>query len=344
MPTVLCFNPGSNSLKFDLVETIHAQERASQGRRLLTGNLENIGEETHIEVREGNKKLADEKLPAGDFAAGTLAALRTIDRLNLAKPDLAAVRVVHGGQDFERAVALDNEVIQRIEDRSELAPLHNANAIQVFRAIREHNDALRIAAAFDTAFHHSLPEVAWRYPLDLELADRLNIRKFGFHGLSHRYQLEQFCHLSEIAIASASVITTHLESGSSVCAIRNGKSVETSMGFTPLEGIMMGTRSGSIDPAVLPFLMRHEGISADDALNLLEKHSGLLGVSGRSLDTRILRKNRDARSQLALAMYAYRVRATVGAYLAVLGDAQAIVFGGASARIRLKFAGPYFKD
>jgi acetate kinase len=328
MPTVLCFNPGSNSLKFDLVETTRAQVMASQGKRILTGTIENIGRETTLEIREDDKNLAGEKIPAGDFADATQAALGAIAKLNHGRPDLAAVRVVHGGDDFEHAVTVDDDVIRRVEERNELAPLHNPNAIRVIRALREHDDSLRVTAAFDTAFHHSLPEVAWRYPINLEIADRLKIRKFGFHGISHRYQLEQFCHLSDTPIDNANVITTHLESGSSVCAIRNGKSVETSMGFTPLEGIMMGTRSGSVDPAIVPFIMRHECISVDDALNVLEKKSGLLGISDQSLDTRVLRKNQDRRSQLALEMYAYRVRATIGAYLAVLGDARAIVFGG----------------
>ena len=215
--------------------------------------------------------------------------------------ELAAVRVVHGGDAFGSAVVLDDHVPLEIEARSELAPLHNPNALQVIESVRRRKPALPIAVAFDTAFHHSLPERAWRYPLDIELADRYKIRKYGSHGISHRYLLEQFAYLSGRA---------------------------KSMGFTPLEGLMMGTRSGSIDPAILPFLMRKENISADEILNVLEKKSGLLGVSGVSQDTRILRKRTDAASMLALEMFGYRVRQMVGAYLAVLGDAQAIVFGG----------------
>lgn len=331
MPNVVCFNAGSNSLKFDLIATAASQSRAGEGKRLITGSIDNIGKDTSIEILNGSETVYSEKLPAGEMCTMTQTALKALANLSdpaLPKPDLAAVRIVHGGADFTRAVEVNEQVKRKIEARSELAPLHNPNALQVIRAIGEHDGKLRIAAAFDTAFHHAIPEVAWRYPLDLKMADRLGIRKFGFHGISHRYQLEQYCHLTGTPIDKATVVTMHLESGSSLCAIRNGTSVETSMGFTPLEGLMMGTRSGSIDPAILPFLMRHESLSADEALNLLEKKSGLLGISGTSLDTRILRKNHDDRSRLAMDMFAYRVRSGVGAYLAVLGEAQAIVFSG----------------
>jgi acetate kinase len=279
-------------------------------------------------ILRGSEKVYDERLSASDFADSTKAALEIIDKLNFPKPNLAAVRVVHGADKFEHAVEVNDDVIDKIEVLKELAPLHNPNALKVIRAIVEHSSKLRLAAVFDTAFHHSIPEIAWRYPIDFEMANRLNIRKFGFHGLSHSYQLEQYCHLTNAVKEKTTIITTHLESGSSVCAIRNGKSVETSMGFTPLEGIMMGTRSGSIDPAILPFLIRHENLSSEEALNVLEKRSGLLGISGQSLDTRILRKNTDDRSRLALQMYAYRALATIGAYLAILGEADAIVFAG----------------
>ena len=325
MPLVLGFNPGSNSLKFDLIETSSSQSRAGGGRRLATGTIDDLGKDTSIEITRTGEEPHTEKLKASDFEAATKAALEGIEKLGFSKPDLAAVRVVHGGDQFQRAVRIDNQVLDKIEALKELAPLHNPNAIKVVHAIRQHNDKLPIAAAFDTAFHHTIPEVAWRYPIDKDLADRLTIRKFGFHGISHRYQLEQFCHLTNTPIEEATIITTHLESGSSVCAVRNGKSVETSMGFTPLEGLMMGTRSGSVDPAILPYLMRHENISAEDALNVFEKKSGLLGISGRSLDTRKLRVNPDERSRLALQMYAYRVRATLGAYMAILGEVRGIV-------------------
>jgi acetate kinase len=328
MSLVLCVNPGSNSLKFDLIQTQPAQLRAGEGTRFITGFIDDVGKDTSIVVMRGEEELRRQAVDASDFKAAMGLVLEVIEELNLPTPDLAAVRVVHGGNDFQQAVEVDEEVLKKMEARSELAPLHNPNALETICSIRERGKTLPIAAAFDTTFHHTIPEVAWRYPLDLEMADRLNIRKYGFHGISHRFQLEQFCFLTGSALEDATIITTHLESGSSVCAIRDGKSVDTSMGFTPLEGLMMGTRSGSVDPSILPFLMKHEKLSSEEALQLLETKSGLLGISGHSLDTRVLRKNRDARSRLALEMYAYRVRAMIGAYLAILGESNAIVFAG----------------
>lgn len=340
MPIVLCLNPGSNSLKFDLVETSANQPRASAGKRLVTGGIDNVGKPTEIEITRGTETLHKEPVPAGDYGAMTTAALDALDKLGLPKPDFAGVRVVHGGSDFTQAARVDDEVLQKIEARAELAPLHNPNSIKVVRAVQQHGSALPVACTFDTAFHHTLPEIAWRYAIDYDIANKYGIRKYGFHGLSHRYQMEQFCHLSGTPLQEASIVTTHLESGSSVCAIREGKSVDTSMGFTPLEGLMMGTRSGSIDPAIVPFLMEHENFSAQEALSFLEKKSGLLAISGQSLDTRILRKKTDDRSLLAMAMYAYRVRAMIGAYLAVLGDARAVVFSGGIGENTPEIRGP----
>lgn len=183
-----------------------------------------------------------------------------------------------------------------------------------------------VAITLDTAFHRTLPEIAWRYPIEREIADRHGIRKYGFHGVSHRYMLERYAQLTGKASADLSLITLHLESGSSACAIRKGQSVDTSMGLTPLEGLMMGSRSGSIDPAIVEVLMRKEQMDVQAALELLNKRSGLLGIGG-DLDTRVLAKRDDVAARLALAMFSYRVRLMVGAYLAALGDAEAIILG-----------------
>ncbi len=334
MPIVLCFNPGSNSLKFDLIEMKPNAPRASDGTRLLTGVIDDIGKETSLEVFDKKDKILSKKMNGGDFAQASQYALDALDELKgralpcLDAIGLAAVQVVHGGEVFTHAVRVDDGVLHEIDLRSELAPLHNPNALRVIEVIKQKRPSLPIFAAFDTAFHHTLPEHAWRYPLEPSLADRYGIRKYGFHGLSHRYLLEQYAHLSGRTKEEVSIVTMHLESGSSAAAIDHGRSVDTSMGFTPLEGLMMGTRSGSIDPAIVPFLMKKEELSAEKTLDLLERKSGLLGVSGVSLDTRVLRRREDARSRLALEMFGYRVRQTVGAYLAVLGNAQAIVFGG----------------
>jgi acetate kinase len=334
MAVILCLNSGSNSLKFDVVEIDSRAKRASEGIRFLTGSIDDIGKKATLEVLREGKKLLSKKLKNSDISAATESVFDALEQLKenslpaLGRIELVAVRVVHGGDAFSSAVFLDDHVLREIEARSELAPLHNPNALKVIESVRRKKPSLSIAVAFDTAFHHSLPERAWRYPLDVELADRYKIRKYGFHGISHRYLLEHFAYLSGRPKSKSSIVTMHLEGGSSVAAIQSGRSIETSMGFTPLEGLMMGTRSGSIDPAILPFLMQKENLSADEVLNVFEKKSGLLGVSGVSQDTRILRQRTDPSSMLALEMFGYRVRQMVGAYLAVLGDAQAIVFGG----------------
>ena len=192
---------------------------------------------------------------------------------------------------------------------------------------KEEPDVARMVT-FDTAFHRTLPEVAWRYPIERETADRQGVRKYGFHGLSHRYMVEQYAATVGKKPEECTVVTLHLESGCSAAAIRDGRSVDTTMGLTPLEGLMMGSRSGSIDPAILPFLMRREDKSADEILTLLNKKSGMLGIAGGSLDTRVLEKRNDDAAKLALEMFSYRVRLAVGAYLAALGNAEAVIFGG----------------
>ena len=331
MPTVLCFNPGSNSLKFDIVEVSTGIARASQGSRLVTGMIENIGKKTSLEITRGEEKVFSKEIEAGDFSSAASVVLHSLSEAaqdEVSKVNLVGVRVVHGGNRFAGAVEFDEGVRRQIEEREELAPLHNANSLKIIDAVQRWQPSRRIVAAFDTAFHHTLPERAWRYPIDRETAERHGIRKFGFHGLSHRYMLEQYAHLAGRRKEEATLVTMHLESGSSMTAIEQGRSVETSMGFTPLEGLMMGTRSGSVDPAILPFLMKRDCLSAENALEVLEKRSGLLGVSGVSLDTRELRRREDANSRLALEMFGYRVRQMAGAYLAVLGGAEAMVFGG----------------
>lgn len=331
MPTVLCFNPGSNSLKFDVIAMPDHALRAGEGCRLIAANIDNIGKDTKIEVYREKEKILARTMQTSDFPSATAAGLQVLAEVassDESSIDLAAVRVVHGGNAFTKATWFNASVRDEIAAREELAPLHNINSLHVIGAIQQSRPGLRIAVAFDTAFHHTLPERSWRYPIDPKLADKHRIRRYGFHGLSHRYLFEQYAYLTGRPMEEINIITTHLESGCSITAIQNGHSIETSMGFTPLEGLMMGTRSGNVDPAILPFLMKHEELSADDALDILEKRSGLLGISGVSLDTRVLRTRKDQASKLAMEIFSYRLRQMVGAYLAVLGSAEAIVFGG----------------
>lgn len=328
MPTILALNPGSNSLKFDLVEIAQDQTRASQSTKLLSGTIDDIGKPTRLLLTQGGKQIAERGGNFADFSAATEQVLAALAETDHARIETAAVRVVHGGDAFQSAVPFSEDVRKEIRRREPQAPLHNANSLRIIDVLLAKAPDVSVKVAFDTAFHQTLPEHAWRYPIPRDLADQHGIRKFGFHGLSHRYMLEQYAHLTGKRPGDVSAVTLHLESGSSAAAIQNGRSIDTSMGFTPLEGLMMGTRSGSVDPAILPFLMQAESLEAEEALTLLEKKSGLLGISGVSLDTRILRKRNDDASRLAIKMFGYRVRHFVGAYLALLGDAEAIVFGG----------------
>jgi acetate kinase len=224
---------------------------------------------------------------------------------------------------------VDATVEGEIEALQRFAPLHNARALEVIRALRKHAPEMKIAAGFDTAFYRQMPEVAWRYPLAPELADQHGIRRYGFHGFSHRSLLERYALETKRPLEEIRLVSLHLESGCSATAIRDGVAMENSMGLTPLEGLMMGTRSGSVDPALVQVLVEQAGMEVTAALDVLNKKSGLLGVSGVSLDTRVLMKRLgEPRVRLAMELFCYSVIKQVGAYLAALGGAEAIIFGG----------------
>ena len=337
MDRVLIFNPGSASLKFELIEAERGQPTAAAGRKLLGGSIEKIGKDAELLIfGAAGETVRTEPVRVSNMAEGTGAALGWLRGQKvggggnpLEGLTLAGVRVVHGGGRYTRAVRVDAEVRRAIEELEELAPLHNQSSIAILDALQSELDDVPRYVTFDTAFHATLPEVAWRYPIERAVADRHGVRKFGFHGLSHRYMLEGYAAAVGKPRKDCSIVTMHLESGASVCAIRRGVSVDTSMGFTPLEGLMMGSRSGSIDPAIVPYLMRKEGVDADAVMTILNKKSGLLGIAGGTLDTRELVKREDEAARLAMEMFSYRLRQWVGAYLAVLGEeAEAIVFGG----------------
>ena len=333
MPIALVFNPGSNSLKFELVELDLKQPFAGEATRLASAVLDGIGKDTKLAVLKNGKTISSEKADAVNMSEGTRVAidwLRKSDQTGRALKRLGfiGVRVVHGGPDFAAATRLTPEVRQKIEAMEDLAPLHNQGSLDVLDAVAKELPEVPAFVTFDTAFHRTLPEKAWRYPIERETADRHAVRKFGFHGVSHRYMLELYARTVGKRPEECTIVTLHLESGSSACAIQHGRSVDTTMGLTPLEGLMMGSRSGSIDPAIVPYLMRKEEKSAEDILTLLNKRSGLLGVAGGTLDTRELVKRDDDAAKLALSMFSYRVRLAVGGYLAALGDAEAVLFGG----------------
>ncbi len=326
----LVFNPGSNSLKFEWIVLDEQVRIAADAHSLVQGTIDGIGKQPTLTAAVHGEPQPQQPCEAADMQAAVRAAFAWLRSQKDVpqKPAFAGVRVVHGGALFHHAMPCDDAVRKGIASLEELAPLHNSSSLAVLQALDAELPGTPAYAAFDTAFHTTLPEKAWRYPIHCETADRHGIRKFGFHGLSHRYMLERFSRLAGKPKEELSLVTLHLESGSSACAIANGCSADTTMGLTPLEGLMMGTRSGSIDPSVVPLLARKEGKSADEVLTLLNKQSGLLGIAGGSLDTRELCKRDDDAAKLALAMFSYRVRAAVGAYLAVLGRVDAVIFGG----------------
>jgi acetate kinase len=270
--------------------------------------------------------------------------------------DIHAVghRVVHGGEQFTESVLMSDAVLRGIEDCIDLAPLHNPANIQGIVATREIlGKDLPQAAVFDTAFHQTLPDHAYLYALPYQLYRRHRLRRYGFHGTSHRYVAYRYRTIKNIPRDQVNIITLHLGNGCSIAAIKSGNSVDTSMGLTPLEGLVMGTRSGDVDPAIVEFICSKEGLSIHEVESIFNKQSGLLGISGLTNDMRELiaeaDENDDRRARLAIEIFCYRVRKYIGAYLAAMNGADAIIFTGGigenSARIRssictdLAFAG-----
>ncbi len=249
--------------------------------------------------------------------------------------DIEAVghRVVHGGEAFTQAVRIDDDALHHIEQLSNLAPLHNPFCVAGIRTLQQAlGETVPMVAVFDTAFHDTLPEHARTYALPLEFAKKTGIRRYGFHGIAHASLAEGYARFARQPLQRSRLLTLQLGNGCSISAIAQGHSVETSMGFTPLEGLVMGTRSGDVDPAVVCHLMKHHAMNAAEVEQLLNEQSGLLGVSGRSSDMQVLLKavneEQDKRARLAIEIFCYRIQQYIGAYLAVLHGADAIVFGG----------------
>ena len=330
---VLVLNPGGNSLKVEVVSCAPKQQLASEGKKLASVILEGIGNDPCMSVLQGKETIHTQPAPAKDLseaAHSIFSWLEEEEHISLDDIDCIGVRVVHGGTRFSAATRVTDDVEREIHGFERLAPLHNKSSLELISPIRGRFPGVPLYAVFDTAFHRTMPEVAWRYPIPADMADRHGIRRFGFHGTSHRYMMERASGLLGKDPRNVNLVTMHLESGCSATAIAKGKSVDNTMGFTPLEGLMMGTRSGDIDPALIPFLVREEKIEIDDVMAVLNKKSGLLAISQKSLDTRVLMKEygKDPRATLAMDMFAYRLTKAVGALLCALGGADAIVFGG----------------
>jgi acetate kinase len=249
--------------------------------------------------------------------------------------DIGAVghRVVHGGERFTRSTLIDDEVLRELEATFELAPLHNPHNLRGIRAARAAlGPEVPQVATFDTAFHHTMPEQAYLYALPYQYYRRYRVRRYGFHGTSHRYVAHRYRRLTGRSREETRIVTLHLGNGCSACAIAGGDSVDTSMGFTPLEGLVMGTRSGDLDPAILDYVAGKEGLSLPQVESVLNTQSGLLGLSGLTADMRELlaeaAEHDDRRARIAVDVFCYRARKYIGAYLAALGGADAVVFTG----------------
>lgn len=340
---ILTLNAGSNSLKFEIVAAEPAAgadvSEIRFGSSLIAGAYDDIGKERSAFSLQQNKRVTDkEEIEIRDHGHATELLFEWIKRggarehgiRNLANVEQIGHRVVHGADLFDGPARLTGEVVRQIESLEDLAPLHNASALEVIHAAQAQvGDRLPMIAVFDTVFHRTIPEQAAFYPLPPDLTRRNKIRRYGFHGISHRYLMIRYAQITQRPLNKVNLITLHLEGGSSAAAIQGGKSIDTSMGFTPLEGLMMGTRCGDIDPAIVTYLARKESMDAARIEKFLNKECGLLGVSGISADTRELCKHlSEDRVNLAVNLFCYRVRKYIGAYLAALQGAEAIVAGG----------------
>jgi acetate kinase len=330
---VLVINSGSSSIKFRLVEVLAEPTGVLTTRpALLQGAVQGIGSVASFEVTEQNAGRSSTTLEVRDHAQ----ALRVLlDRLSSVLGEIEAVghRVVHGGDQYVAPALITEQVEAGIDALSELAPLHNPACLAGIHAARAVlGSTLPMVAVFDTAFHQTMPEVARRYALPAELADRYRIRRYGFHGSAHASLAHGYAAGTGNPLQQLRLITLQLGNGCSIAAIAQGRSVETSMGFTPLEGLVMGTRSGDVDASIVSFLCEREKVEAAEVERWLNERSGLLGLSGRSSDMRELlravEQEQDKLAEFAIDLFCYRARKYLGAYLAVLGGADAIVFGG----------------
>jgi acetate kinase len=341
---ILVLNAGSATLKFQIIATDADRIANDRDTVLLRGQIERIGGEAVIVVRRpgfGATWQSDTlAAPLRDMreAVEWLVSFATSPGSGTglsSRGDVHAVghRVVHGGEEFRASVLIDDAVERAIGSMIELAPLHNPHNLRGIEGVRAAlGPGVPQVAVFDTAFHQTLPEHAYLYAIPYPLYRRHKVRRYGFHGTSHRSIAYRYRTLTGQPRERVNIITLHLGNGCSACAIKAGMSVDTSMGFTPLEGLVMGTRSGDLDPALLDFVAAKEGLSLSQMEALLNNQSGLLGVSGLTNDMRDLlaeaEEHQDRRAQLAIELFCYRVRKYVGAYLAALNGAQAIVFAG----------------
>lgn len=326
---VLVINSGSSSLKYQFIDMTNESV-------LAKGVCDRIGLEQsflkHSKIG-GNTVVIEKDLYNHKLAIKEVISALTDDEIGVIKDmkEISAVghRVVHGGERFYKSVIIDDEVKEAIEKCSELAPLHNPSNIIGIDACRQIMPDVPMVAVFDTAFHQTMPRHAYIYALPYEIYEKYGLRRYGFHGTSHKYVSERAAKMLNKPIEELKIVSCHLGNGASICAVKYGKSIETSMGFTPLQGLCMGTRSGTIDPAVISFLMEKEKMTVKDISDFLNKKSGVLGVSGVSSDFRDIQEAAESgndRAKLALDIFCYRVKRFIGDYIAIMNGVDAVVF------------------
>ena len=328
---ILVLNCGSSSVKYKLLDMTSKEVLGS-------GGVEKIGMKGSFlkhTKQNGEKVILEgevlEHQLAIEYILGVLTSTKHGCIKNMEEIDAVGHRVVHGGEKFNSSVVITDEVIRNIEACIEIAPLHNPPNLAGIFAISDLLPQIPQVAVFDTAFHQTMPEHAYMYGIPYSLYKKYGIRRYGFHGTSHRYVSRRACEFLGLDYNKTKIITAHIGNGGSITAIENGKSVDTSMGFTPVEGLMMGTRSGDVDLGVVTYLMEKEMISTSATTTLFNKHSGVLGVSGISSDMRDIEKaisEGNQRAKLALGMYEYRIKKYIGSYAAVLNGFDVLVFTG----------------
>ena len=352
MPIIIAINAGSSSLKFQLLdmptEVVTAKGQIERiGLSDSTFTLKSDLEKTEIEQPIKDHAEAVELLLDMLIQKGTVKSFDEIDGVGH--------RVVHGGEVFSDSVLITDEVLEKLETLSHLAPLHNPANLVGIKEFKKALPSVPAVAIFDTAFHQTMPESSFLYPLPSEYYEKYGIRKYGFHGTSHKYVTQRAAEILNRPLETTRLISCHLGNGASIAAVQGGNSLDTSMGFTPLAGVTMGTRSGNIDPALIPYIMEQTGKTVEEVLNVLNKESGMLGMTGFSSDLRdieIEASKGNKRAQLALDVFADRIHKYIGSYAARMGGVDAIIFtagiGENSDVIRemvmegLEFMGVYF--
>ena len=326
---ILVLNCGSSSIKYALYDM--------DSKTVMTsGGAERVGLDgafVKVKLANGEKKQVMHDIPEHTEGVKFIFSLLTDPEIGVIKDlkeiDAVGHRMVHGGEKFNKSVLLTEEVLKVFEECTDLAPLHNPANLKGVRAVQELMPGLPQVGVFDTAFHQTMPKEAYMYAVPYELYEKYGVRRYGFHGTSHRYVSQRVCEFLGVKPEGKKIITCHIGNGASIAAVKDGKCVDTSMGLTPLEGLIMGTRSGDVDGGALTFIEKKLGLDADGLSDLLNKKSGMLGITGVSSDMREIEaafENGNERAKLAFDMYFYRIRKYIGAYAAAMNGCDIIVF------------------